>query len=98
MISREVSRWGCGDGDSVQYAFLSGERRLYVHNGRPATAGARGASLGDRLGGLGRLGRRGGRVELVLLRRLRVVVLAEVRVEDRISDAGGNDAALAPYR
>ena len=81
MISREVSRWGCGDGDSVQYAFLSGERRLYVHNGRPATAGARGASLGDRLGGLGRLGRRGRRVELVLLRRLRVVVLAEVRVD-----------------
>ena len=40
---------------------------------------ARRASLGDRLGGLGRLGRRGGRVELVLLRRLRVVVLAEVR-------------------
>jgi len=38
VISREVSRWGCGDGDSVQYAFLSCERRLYVHNGRSLRA------------------------------------------------------------
>ena len=40
MISREVSRWGCGDGDSVQYAFLSGERRLYVHSGQFLTSPA----------------------------------------------------------
>ena len=36
---------------------------------RAATAGARRASLGDRLGSLGRLGRGGGRVELQTLTR-----------------------------
>ena len=49
------------------------------HLGRAAAAGARRASLGGRVGGLRRLGCRGGLVELVLFGRLRVVVLAEVR-------------------
>ena len=43
VISREVSRWGCGDGDSVQYAFLGARTTLL---GDPVVSLSGGPSAG----------------------------------------------------